>query len=449
MSLHHNLSKNSKNWGGVLITLFFFTGSCSDPLTLGGGIVESNPTTVEYVDDIKVPAKSITVDSVSTYGPSLSEQLSIYFLGAYQDNLFGKNYSSLYLEPRPDYAPDFTEGELEEIFFLLPFHASNPWVGDSAATFEVEVFQLVEQLDRTQTYYSNLSPAYNQVPIGSSTVQYSPDSLPLLSYSSGEADTSFYPHIKIPLTAAFGQQIMQFDASTYDSDATFLESLNGIVVKPKSTNGSTLLGFDLSTGRSGIYLYYRTQDTIINRYQLRVNDFSVKAVKYENDYESALIGEAINENLDTLLFAEGMSGTDIELDFSFAQSFENAVINKAEIQLFVANHPDNDTSIFEYPQRLVLSTEENGELLPIQDIQIGSTNLDAFFGGVFVPGEEGKPGSYNMNVTSHVQSVANGLGNTKVILSIFPKRESAERGLFYSASHPKYGIKLRVAYTQF
>jgi hypothetical protein len=322
-------------------------------------------------------------------------------------------------------------------------------VGDSSATFEVEVFQLVEQLDRTQTYYSNLNPAYNQIPIGSSMIQYSPDSLPLLSYSSGEADTSFYPHIKIPLSEAFGNQIMQFDPSTYDSDARFLESLNGIVVRPKSSNGSSLLGFDLSTGRAGIYIYYSTQDTIINRYQLRVNDFSVKAVKYENEYESALIGEAINQNLDTLLFVEGMSGTDIELDFSFANEFKNAVINKAEIQLFVSNHMDNDTSVFRYPERIVLSTEENGDLLPIQDIQIGSTNLDSFFGGVFIPGDESKPGSYNMNVTAHVQSVANGLGNTKVILSIFPKRESAERGIFYSASHPNYGIKLRIAYTQF
>ena len=41
------------------------------------------------------------------------------------------------------------------------------------------------------------------------------------------------------------------------------------------------------------------------------------------------------------------------------------------------------------------------------------------------------------------------LGNTKVILSIFPKRESAERGIFYSSSHLNYGIKLRIAYTQF
>lgn len=449
MSLHHNLSRNPKKWGGVVIALLFFLNSCSDPLTLGGGIVESNPTTVEYVDDIKIVAKTIQVDSVSTYGPSLSEQLNIYYLGSYQDNLFGKNQASLYLEPRPDYTPDFTEGVLEEIFLLLPFHASNPWVGDSSATFDVEVFQLVEQLDRTQTYYSNLNPAYNQLPIGSTTIQYSPDSLPLLNYSSGESDTSFYPHIKIPLSEAFGNQIMQFDPSTYDSDATFLESLNGIVVRPKSSNGTSLLGFDLSTGRAGIYLYYRTQDTVINRYQLRVNDFSVKAVKYENNYEGSLIGEAINQNLDTLLFVEGMSGADIELDFSFAQSFKDAVINKAEIQLFVADHPDNDTSIFEYPQRIVLSTEENGDLLPIQDIQIGSTNLDAFFGGVYIPGEENEPGSYNMNITGHVQSVANGLGNTKVILSIFPKRESAERAIFYSASHPKYGVKLRVAYTQF
>jgi hypothetical protein len=51
-----------------------------------------------------------------------------------------------------------------------------------------------------------------------------------------------------------------------------------------------------------------------------------------------------------------MSGTDIELDFSFAKEFKNAVINKAEIQLFVANHPDNDTSLFRYPERIVLST---------------------------------------------------------------------------------------------
>lgn len=449
MSLHHVLSIDPNKWGGFVITFLFFLNSCSDPLTLGGGIVESNPTTVEYVDDIKMPAKTIKVDSVSTYGPSLSEQLNIYFLGSYQDNLFGKNYASLYVETRPDYTPDFTEGTLEEIFLLLPFHASNPWVGDSAATFEVEVFQLVEPLDRTQIYYSNLNPAYNQVPIGSSLVQYSPDSLPLLSYSSGVADTSFYPHIKIPLSEAFGNQIMQLDPSTYDSDARFLESLNGIMVRPKSTNGTSLLGFDLSTGRAGIYIYYSTQDTLINRYQLRVNDFSVKAVQYENEYESALIGEAINQNLDTLLFVEGMSGTDIELDFSFAKEFKNAIINKAEIQLFVANHPDNDTSLFRYPERIVLSTEENGELLPIQDIQIGSTNLDSFFGGVFIPGDESQPGSYNMNVTAHVQSVANGLGDTKVILSIFPKRESAERGIFYSASHPNYGIKLRVAYTQF
>lgn len=449
MTLNYNLARNPKIWSGLIATLIFFLNSCSDPLTLGGGIVESNPTTVEYVEDIKVPAKTIKVDSVSTYGPSLSEQLSIYYLGSYQDNLFGKNYASLYIEPRPDFTPDFTGGILEEIFLLLPFHASNPWVGDSSATFEVEVFQLTERLDRTQTYFSNLNPAYNEVPIGSSLVQYSRDSLPLLSYSLGESDTSFYPHLKIPLSEAFGNQIMQFDASTYDSDATFLESLNGIVVKPKSSNGTTLLGIDLSTGRAGIYLYYKTQDTIINRYQLRVNDFSVKAVKYDNHYESSLIEKAINQNLDTLLFVEGMSGTDIELDFSFAQSFKNAVINKAEIEFFVADHPDNDTSVFEYPKRIVLSTEENGDLIPIQDIQIGSNNLDAFFGGIFITGQENEPGSYKMNVTGHVQSVANGLGDPKVILSIFPKRESAERGIFYGASHPKYGIKLRIAYTQF
>jgi hypothetical protein len=240
---------------------------------------------------------------------------------------------------------------------------------------------------------------------------------------------------------------MSKDSSGYESDAAFLDFFKGLAIIPTKAS-ENLLGFNLSAANSGIYIYYTQDDTLQRRYSFKVNDFSVKMTGYSHDYLQSLLGASLNNTNDTLLYLQGMSGTDIELDLSGVKNLKNVIINKADLEIFVANHPLNDTSLFALPDQIVLSHEVDGVLLPIDDIRTGSQNIIEFFGGSLIKRENGEPSSYKMNITGHLQTIISNLNSEKLIVSIFPKRERATRALFYSSTHPQYGIKLRLAYTQ-
>jgi len=428
----------------ILFGLF----SCSDPLSIGGSLIDEEPTTVKYNDSIVVVEKTILVDSVNTYSPSLVDQLSLYLFGDYSDPLFGRSASSFFLQPRPDITrPDFRNSTLDSIIFMMPYHPTFPIIGNKEAEVGIRIHRITSDLDRNTPYYSNFKPSYSSEILGQLIFTPSLDSLPFVNFSSGFADTSYFPHIAIPLDKKLGVEFMAKDSTSYESDAAFLQFFKGLAIVP-SKKTENLLGFNLSAANSGIYIYYTQDDTLKRRYSFKVNDFSVKMAGYSHNYEQTILNNSLKNPNDSLLFLQGMSGTDVEIDLSGVKNLKNVIINKAEIEIFVANHPLNDTSLFALPDQIVLSHEIGGVLFPIADIRTASQDLNQFFGGVLIKGQDEVPASYKMTITGHLQSILSNLNDSKIILSIFPKRERATRAIFYSSNHPKYGIKLRLAYTQ-
>lgn len=428
----------------ILLGLF----SCSDPLSIGGSLIDEEPTSVKYNDSIAIVERTILVDSVNTYSPSLVDQLSLYLFGDYSDPLFGRSASSFYLQPRPDITrPDFRNSTLDSIIFMMPYHPNFPIIGNIDDEVGIRIHRITSDLDRNAPYYSNFKPSYSAEILGQLIFTPTLDTLPFINFSSGFADTSFFPHISIPLDRKLGEEFMAKDSSSYESDAAFLEFFKGLAIVP-SKKSENLLGFNLSAANSGIYIYYTQDDTLKRRYSFKVNDFSVKMAGYSHDYAQTILNSSLSNPKDSLIFLQGMSGTDVELDLSAVKNLKNVIINKAEIEIFVANHPLNDTSLFALPDQIVLSHEIGGVLFPIADIRTGSQDLNQFFGGVLIKGQEEVPASYKMNITGHLQSILSNLNDPKIILSIFPKRERATRAIFYSSNHPKYGVKLRLAYTQ-
>ncbi|MEY2904262.1 MAG: hypothetical protein RJA52_278 [Bacteroidota bacterium] len=428
----------------MIIGLF----SCTDPLTLGGNLIDEQITTVKYNDSIIVIANSVLVDSVNTYSPSLADQLNLYLFGDYSDPLFGRSVASFYVQPRPDITrPDFRNSTLDSIIFMMPYHPSFPIIGNKESEVGIRIHRIVSDLDRNTPYYSNYKPEYSTEILGEVNFTPTLDSIPFINFSSGFSDTAYFPHVSIPLDKKLGLEFMSKDSSGYESDAAFLDFFKGLAIIPTKAS-ENLLGFNLSAANSGIYIYYTQDDTLQRRYSFKVNDFSVKMTGYSHDYLQSLLGASLNNTNDTLLYLQGMSGTDIELDLSGVKNLKNVIINKADLEIFVANHPLNDTSLFALPDQIVLSHEVDGVLLPIDDIRTGSQNIIEFFGGSLIKRENGEPSSYKMNITGHLQTIISNLNSEKLIVSIFPKRERATRALFYSSTHPQYGIKLRLAYTQ-
>jgi hypothetical protein len=433
---------------GLAILSFFFMYACSDPLTIGGSLIDEDPTTVVYTDSISISARTFLIDSVSTYSPSLSEQLSLYLFGDYYDPLFGRSVSSFYIQPRPDIIrPDFRNSVLDSIIFMMPYHPIYPIAGNKDSEVGIKIQRIISDLDRNRVYYSNFVPSYSPEILGQKVFTPSLDSLPFVNFSSGFSDTLYFPHVTIPLDNRLAAEFMSKDSSGYESDAAFLQFFKGLAILP-TRQSENLLGFNLSSANAGIYIYYTQDDTLKRRYAFKINDFSVKMAGYSNDYSQSILKTTLDQSNDSVLFIQGMSGTDIEIDLSKLKDLKNVIVNRAEIELFVVDHPLNDTAQFALPDQLVLSHKIGNDYFSIIDIRTGSQNLNALFGGVLVSGEDGMPSSYRMNITGHLQSVINNINDDKLILSIFPKRERASRALFYSSEHPKYGIKLRLAYTQ-
>ncbi|MGA1048768.1 MAG: DUF4270 family protein, partial [Minisyncoccia bacterium] len=293
----------------MIIGLF----SCTDPLTLGGNLIDEQITTVKYNDSIIVIANSVLVDSVNTYSPSLADQLNLYLFGDYSDPLFGRSVASFYVQPRPDITrPDFRNSTLDSIIFMMPYHPSFPIIGNKESEVGIRIQRIVSDLDRNTPYYSNYKPEYSTEILGEVNFTPTLDSIPFINFSSGFSDTAYFPHVSIPLDKKLGLEFMSKDSSGYESDAAFLDFFKGLAIIPTKAS-ENLLGFNLSAANSGIYIYYTQDDTLQRRYSFKVNDFSVKMTGYSHDYLQSLLGASLNNTNDTLLYLQGMSGTDIEL----------------------------------------------------------------------------------------------------------------------------------------
>ena len=436
----------------VLLTIF----SCSDPTLVGAGLLDDDRVDVGFSDTLSISSSSFINDSIRTYSPFTSSQLDYYLFGNFTDPVFGRSSSSIYAQVYPQsISPDFGDSTVvDSIVLVLPYDIDHFYGKAGGKEFGIEVYQLAEVLTNDEEYYSNQEVMAEPMPIGSAQANIKIDSLEFIDYEGTDTVMVKFPHYRIHFGEALADYFIGLDSTVYESDSLFLDAFKGLLLSP-STENEGMLSFDLLSPDAGIYLYYR--QTPGGEPRRFLYDFDLQATvrftHYSHDYEGAPVAPFLDSPQlgDSLIFVQGMSGLEAKLEIPDVADFQGLVINKAELEVYVASLEEDDNDFGPIPQLILTTPGSDGLPVVIEDIGIilsQNRSLKDLFGGTPILDPNGGPTVYKMNLTAHLQDVIDGNREKVLYISPLQKAETASRSVLYGGKHPQYGMKLKIAYTK-
>ena len=232
-----------------------------------------------------------------------------------------------------------------------------------------------------------------------------------------------------------------------DADNIY-DHLYGLGIKTVASN-QAMLGIDLNSEYSTLTLYYEKNSNKY-KYSFLMSSAVKRTLEFSTDHTGAPVESFLDDSTkgDSLDFLQPLGGTNIQLSVPALANLSNYIINKAELECYVAT-VDGDNLDFYPPANQVAPYEEyENELIPATDVFIGNDVrfLLSTSGGTV---EEVSTGlyRYRANISSHLQDMINGTIENKVFLVPYPRRESPRRTIVYGPHHPTYPMKLRITYT--
>ncbi len=434
----------------LLATVLF---SCTDPTTLGADLLEEDQISTGFTDTLSLTSYTVKGDSVRTYHKDFDLQLNSYLFGDFNNTVFGRSTSSLYVQARMPRSssliviePGFQNTDLlDSVVLVLPYDTA-AYYGSTNEVFGMEVFELTEPMRDTASYYSNKTFEVHPMSIGSAFFIPKKDSVEIINYNGSTADTVKVPmQLRVPLNQMWGSTFLFQDTATFKTDSAFLSVFKGIHLKPTTQNGG-MISFNLKSSTAGIYVYY-TRAGKHYQYQFPFNALAARMANYVNDHSGAVVQPYINEPLkgDTLVFVQGMEGLNTVIEIPHIDKLRGLIVNKAELEVFVDGQGNSTT----YPplQYLSLLYNKNGALQVVRDIEEAAARRFTVFDGVFRKGTGGRPDSYRMNISVHLQDMIDGVVPNKLYITAFPKPEEAAFVSLLGAKHQHYPIRLKVAFT--
>ncbi len=445
----------------ILLTSCVLFFNCNDPARINTGVVDQEDLNISLKEDFILTATTTAEDSVITYSPDNRHER--YPCGIFEDPEFGITNAQLFFQIRYPITfsiPDFEDATADSLVLHLGLAESDPIYGDSTETHDFEVYEVVEEMDNAVNYYSNQS--------------FETESTPLASFSASPnfnrefdistfyfADTAIVdtlsPEISVKLDDALGDRLLALDSAQLQSNTEFLQVLNGINIRPVSTNkGLTSFRFENTGTYSGINYYtgrlslYYTKDGVQREYSWVVDPtFSTKVINYDQDVSGAPIEDAIdNENIgQESLYIQGFDGTNAKIKIEGWDFPDDLIVNKAELEVYAEIEPENE-ELYPLPPQMILSEDVEGTLSFIRDF-----SLAAQFGNLTTSGgqiEEVEEGlyRYTLNISSHLQEIFDGDVSNEVFLRLFPKPSNVRRVIVHGPGHDTYPMKLVLTYTQ-
>jgi len=446
----------------ISILINFF--ACTEPTLIGADLLEEDQANLNFRNDLPVDVKTTLGEPVPTFNRFQTLQLDHFLLGELEDEDFGTSTASIYTQLSKSSGRPESDIIVDSLILSIAYDTIGVY-GDFSKPFEVEVFQVSEEIDPQSDYNSDQVFATEMMPIGSATIVPSFDTVRIINYSNGTANTTFeQAHIRIPLNLDFAE-LLATDSTIYISDTTFQNFLQGLYIKPVgASNGIVPVTFENDISR--LTLYYTAKIRGIKnefRYpflfgQGRVNHF-------EHEYEGA--AAATNLDLDNadLLYLQSMAGLNMEVSFPDLSSLTNIVINRAELEFTVASDVDS-TSLFPIVEQLIVTSFDRAQnvrtgIIDVGNSIVGSNPLNtSVFGGI--PIREEVNGQtlvkYKINVSAHFQGIVSGDEPNNMIITagtdefafylpVTPKAERANQVVLYGPSHPEFAPKLNLTFT--
>lgn len=440
------LLRLSSAFAGCLV--LFLASSCNDPSSLGSNIFPPEDTVnALFTDSLTIVAQTVTEDSVLVYSPDVLVQLDEYLVGDITDPIFGRYTSEIFSQFRLSATnPNFTDAVLDSVVLILPY-ATEGHYGDLTQPQTFVVREVKESMDPLTPYYSNQT--FNTGPI------LSPGVLAVETFTPNTTDSvvingeTLAPQLRIPLDNSLGMQLLDTMNRSYtESNEAFQNFFKGINIEADPSNDAMLV-FRLSSALAGVRVYY-TLDTFNVSYFLSIGTLSAKTSHFEESYSSGSIAPFINNPTlgDSLLYIQGLSGTNAQLDFPYLSSLGNIIVNKAELIVTVAD--ENNLTEFPLGEQLLVLEQAGGDLVLIEDVVV-SLQRGGFelFGGTKSEMDDGTTFTrYTMNLSGHFQRMIDGDSPASVYLSLFQKAERPNRLVIGGPNNSVYNMELKLTYTK-
>ncbi len=429
------------------------TLACNDPTSIGSELLAEDGLSLAHSDTFLVRAWSEPADSVKIYDPALfATNIGSLPVGILQDPVFGTSTATVYAQlSLNSVAPSFLGGTLDSMVLVLPYQADLSY-GNLLEPHALDVYLLSEDLSDTTRYFSNRGFATD--PESVATALFYPqvnDSVQVL-VPNGDSMVAQQqvPQLRIPFDPLFSTLFFKTDTAQLNRNTDFQAFFKGIQLRPTQPT-SGLVSFNLRDARAGIWVYYKV-DSVARSYQFPILSGDVVTAHYTHNYQGTPVEPFLQDAdglSDSLLFLQGMSGTDIVLEVPTIDDLGDVLVNRAELVLPILRLPGDDPALTPVPQLLVSELVTDSTTRVIDDLTIAISRVGDSFNSVFGGNATAESDAYTVNITAHAQDMIRGLSGKKMRISVYQKARQLQRVVLYGPGHAVRPATLRVSYTRY
>lgn len=393
-------------------------------------------------DTLTLLTTTVREDSMRT------DETPTVVVGTCQDAIFGKSTCGLFSQfSIPNNLGNINfqnDGPaiLDSAVLMLAYDFD--FYGDTLQQQTFSVFQMTDMLHKDSVYYSNRPKNYYPQPIGSLTFEPRPRT----SVEVGTDSTA--PHIRIAIDMTWAQQIFDEGIGSggeLESNASWLEFMNGLYIQPGTTGGS-LLYFNMLDSLTGLRLYYHNASDTTS-FTFVVNSSTAYYSYYQHDYTSSTVGSAIGVADLSYNYIQSNAGVKTKIEFPSLNGWYNslgfeAAINKAELVIFGDASQASDN----FPLNIRLfatSIDSVGK----EHLLIDMFESQTYYGGSL----NTTTNVYKINIARYLQSIVTGTQqNNGIYLKEIFGTENGRRSVIGSGSSqfapPGLKMYLRLVYTR-
>jgi len=415
------LKKNLKRlcYAVCAVMLLFHLSACKDPVVTDVG----NTLNFQNINLFHADTCAVVINTVADR-QLISSGVTTGALGSMNDVFFGNTFASIYaqflLGPGVP-SGSFVGNVLDSAVLIMPYQSLTSKYGRCDKPIDVVVYQVSQSMVPGVTYYPNdVFQVYGQ-PVGIRT-NFVPDlndsvyfTDPYHAQGSGSTQIPYdaqSPMLRVRLTDAFANQLMNTPDSALQASLTFINYLQGLYITTNPSKvGDGLVFFNLGNGSCNISLYYHSTtggvlDTSV--YQFQTNSYGVTVNHWDHYYGNTLVQKALtnpNPNGDKIAYVQSGAGTKLKVKLPTLKNLpQNIGITKAELIMPILDTLLADPS---YPPPSALVMYRIDDTLGVD--ALNSNNYSGI--GSLTTRVDNNNNSYLcyvFNITEYVQRVLNG-----------------------------------------
>jgi len=423
--------------------------SCNKEITVGADLIEDQPINVEFTDALDITAKTVIGDSITTYFNTVNSDQRTFILGAFEDGIYGKASSTIYLTPRASFiVPPFISGaSIDSVILTLPIDTIG-YYGSENATHDISLFRLSQPIDleSTSELYSNDCLEFESTPLQTLSVVPSKLDTVLLYNPNVDSSQLFNPQLRFKLDKELWEPIFIDSLYPAETQTQLVDAINGYAIQSVPSENSFFSLNLASTSAAEVQVFYTDTTNHVLSFDVNTtaqnnNESSVKHICFEHDYSGSEVGAALMNADNEFNYLQGLQGLDIEYDLSPILNYDDVIINYGVLELFLLEDPDNE------PVSFVTGSyrKTDGSLQEIEDLfsfYYDGSVIDSTLNGMPVK-------KYQLLITSHLINLVNGeVLDPTLTLRSFQKDVNPNRSKIFSPTHPDFPARLRLITTK-